>query len=256
MSRRFVVSFVFGWCLIGVVTISSRPVWGDAPRKIGEIATVDDLVSEINSKVEFLGQQLANADSFAKAHEKKEINQASGVIACMAQAIVEHTDSAKANFKAADLRDAAIALRAAKSFDEATKLFAAVKEAHLGKSAGTSRPDAEWNKLTGMGRMMEEINSRSATIRRGLRRLQKPEETARDCTTLAVLALAMEVDTHEVHDKDQLPLWKELSVKYRSEMVAMAKAVRAKDTTQATEHFTAANAACTQCHEQIRDKGK
>lgn len=252
MSRRF----IFSLCAICASSLCLLPAWGEAPQKIVEIATVDDLVSEINSKVELLGQQIANAEAFVKSQEKKEVNQAAGVIACMAQAIVEHPEVAKAQFKAADLRDAAIALRPAKSFDEATKLFAVVKEAHAGKSAGMAKPDAEWNKLTGQGRMMEEINSRSATIRRSLRRLQKPEETARDCTTLAVLALAMEIDTHEVHDKDQLPLWKDLSVKYRTEMVAMAKAVRAKDTAKATEHFTAANEACNKCHEQIRDKGK
>ncbi len=252
MSRRF----VFSLCAISACSLYLLPAWGEAPQKIVEIATIEDLLAEINSKVEFLGQQIADADAFAKAQEKKEINQAAGVVACMAQAIVEHSGTTKANFQAADLRDAAVALRPAKSLDEATKLFAAVKEAHSGKSSGTAKPDAEWNRLTGMGRMMEEINSRSATIRRGLRRLQKPEETARDCTTLAVLALAMEVDTHEVHDKDQLPLWKELSVKYRTEMVAMAKAVRVKDIAKATEHFTAANEACSKCHEQIRDKGK
>lgn len=252
MSRRF----LFTLCAVCVCSIGLLSARGAAPQKIAEIATVDDLVAEINSKVELLGQHVATADAFAKAQEKKEINQAAGVIACMAQAIVEHPEATKANFKAADLRDAAVALRPAKSFDDAAKLFAAVKEAHAGKSTGTAKPEAEWNKLTGLGRMMEEINSRSATIRRSLRRLQKPDETARDCTTLAVLALAMEVDTHEVHDKNQLPLWKDLSAKYRIEMAAMAKAVRAKDTAKANEHFTAANEACNKCHEQIRDKGK
>ncbi|HLQ45705.1 MAG TPA: hypothetical protein VK137_13295, partial [Planctomycetaceae bacterium] len=171
-------------------------------------------------------------------------------------AIVEHPDKAKAKFHAADLRDAAVALGSAKAFDEATQLFTAVQQAHIGKSSGTAQPDAEWNKLIGLGRVMEEINGRSATVRRGLRRLQKPDETARDCTILAVLALAMEVDTHAVKDKAQLPLWKDLSAKYRSEMTSMAKAVRAKDTAQANEHFTAANEACDKCHKQIRDKDK
>ena len=252
MSRRWILSL----CAVTALSASLLPVWGEAPQKVVEIAAVDDLVAEINAKVELLGQQVASAEAFAKTLEKKEVNQAAGVVACMAQAIVEHPDKAKARFHAADLRDAAVLLRAAKTFEDATKLFASVKDAHAGKSAGTAKPEAEWNKLTGLGRMMEEINGRSATIRRGLRRLQKPDETARDCTTLAILALAMEVDTHEVKDPAQLPLWKELSVKYRSEMIAMAKAVRAKDIAKATEHFTAANEACNKCHEQIRDKGK
>lgn len=252
MSRRWILSL----CAVAALSAGLLPVWGEAPQKVVEIATVDDLVAEINAKVELLGQQLASAETFAKAIEKKEVNQAAGVVACMAQAIVEHPDKAQAKFHAADLRDAAVLLRAAKTFEDASKLFAAVKDAHAGKSDGTAKPEAEWNKLTGQGRMMEEVNSRSATIRRGLRRLQKPDETARDCTTLAILALAMEADTHEVKDPAQLPLWKELSVKYRSEMIAMAKAVRAKDTAKATKHFTAANEACNKCHEQIRDKDK
>ena len=242
--------------LLAASALCLLPAWGEAPQKVVEIATVNDLVAEIDAKMELLGQQIASADAFAKTLEKKEVNQAAGVVACMAQAIVEHPDKAKAKFHAADVRDAAVLLRAAKTFEDATKLFAAVKDAHAGKSAGSAKLEAEWNKLTSQGRMMEEVNSRSATIRRGLRRLQKPDETARDCTTLAILALAMEVDTHEVKDPAQLPLWKELSVKYRLEMTAMAKAVRAKDTAKATEHFTAANEACNKCHEQIRDKGK
>lgn len=250
MSRRWILSA----CAVAALSVGLLPVWGEAPQKVVEIATVDDLVAEINAKVELLGQQVASKEAFEKTLEKKEVNQAAGVVACMAQAIVEHPDKAKAKFHAADLRDAAVLLRAAKTFDEASKLFAAVKDAHAGKSAGTAKPEAEWNKLTSQGRMMEEINSRSSAIRRGLRRLQKPDETARDCTTLAILALAMEADTHEVKDPKLLPLWKELSVKYRSEMSAMAKAVRAKDTAKATEHFTAANEACNKCHEQIRDK--
>lgn len=252
MSRRWILSL----CAVCALSASLLPVRGDAPQKVVEIASVDDLVAEINAKVELLGQQVASKEAFEKTLEKREVNQAAGVVACMAQAIVEHPDKAKAKFNAADLRDAAVLLRAAKTFDDAAKLFATVKDAAAGKSAGTAKPEAEWNKLTGLGRMMEEVNGRSATIRRGLRRLQKPDETARDCTTLAILALAMEVDTHEVKDPAQLPLWKELSVKYRSEMIAMAKAVRAKDTAKATEHFTAANEACNKCHEQIRDKGK
>lgn len=250
--RHFILtsSFItaFALCLI--------PAWGEAPQKVAEIASVADLVAEINAKVELLGQQVASKEAFEKTVEKKEINQAAGVVACMAQAIVEHPDKAQAKFHAADLRDAAVMLRAAKTFEDATKLFASVKEAHAGKSAGSAKPEAEWNKLTSQGRMMEEINSRSATIRRGLRRLQNPDETARDCATLAILALAMEADTHEVKDPAQLPLWKELSIQYRTEMLAMAKAVRAKDTAKATTHFTAANQACNNCHEKIRDKDK
>lgn len=252
MSRRWILSL----CAVSVFSVSLFPAWGEAPQKVAEVATVEDLVAEINAKVELLGQQVADADAFAKTLEKKEVNQAAGVVACMAQAIVEHPEKAKAKFHAADLRDAAVMLRAAKTFDDASKLFAAVKEAHAGNSPGTAKADAEWNKLTSQGRMMEEINSRSATIRRGLRRLQKPDETARDCSTLAILALAMEADTHEVKDPAQLPLWKDLSIKYRTEMIAMSKAVRVKDTAQATVHFTAANEACNKCHEQIRDKGK
>lgn len=248
--RRFAVVnalfLAFTVCLI--------PAMGEAPQKVAEIATADDLIAEINAKIELLGQQHANADAFGRATETKDVNQAAGVVAVMAQAIVEHPDGAKAKFKPADVRDAALAIRAAKSFDDSAKAFATLKDAVAGKSDGAAKADHPWNKLTGQGRMMKEIEVRSGLIRRAMRRLQKPDETARDCTALAVLALTMEADTHEVKDQAQLPLWKELSVAYRTEMSHMAKAVRAKDTAKANEHFTAANQACNKCHEQIRDK--
>ena len=146
--------------LLAASALCLLPAWGEAPQKVVEIASVDDLVAEINAKVELLGQQVASAEAFAMTLEKKETNQAAGVVACMAQAIVEHPDKAKAKFHAADLRDAAVSLRAAKTFEDATKLFAVVKDAHAGKSSGSAKPDAEWNKLTGLGRMMEEVNGR------------------------------------------------------------------------------------------------
>ncbi len=248
--RRFVLMM----SLCAAFAVSLLPAWGDAPQKVVEVASVEDLAAEILAKVELLGSQHASADAFAKATEVKGVNQAAGVVAVMAQAIVEHSNKSKVEFKPADVREAALAVRTAKSFEDSTKAVASLKEAVAGKSAGAAKDDALWNKLTGQGRMMEEINSRSATIRRSLRRLQKPDETARDCSVLAVLALAMEADTHEVKDPALLPLWKELSVKYRTEMISMSKAVRAKDTAKANEHFTAANEACNKCHEQIRDK--
>ena len=241
----FIVSAV---CLI--------PVLGEAPQKVAEIATADDLIAEINAKVAVLGEYHANAEAFGRVAESKDVNQAAGVVAVMAQAIVEHPDAAKSKFKPADVREAALAVRAAKSFDDSSKALAKLKEAVDGKSDGAAKADHPWNKLTGQGRMMKEIEVRSGALRRALRRspISKPDETARDCSVLAVLALAMEADTHEVKDQTLLPLWKELSVSYRIEMINMSKAVRAKDSAKANAHFAAANEACSKCHDQIRDK--
>ena len=247
--RRFAV--VTALLLLSAVCLI--PAMGEAPQKVAEIATADDLIAEINAKIELLGEQHANAEAFARVAETKDVNQAAGVVAVMAQAIVEHPDAAKAKFKPADVRDAALALRATKTFDDSAKALATLKDAVAGKSDGAAKADHPWNKLTGQGRMMKEIEVRSGLIRRALRRLAKPDETARDCSVLAVLALAMEADTHEVKDQALLPLWKELSVAYRTEMVNMSKAVRAKDTAKANEHFSAANQTCIKCHEKIRD---
>ncbi len=248
--------FICVFTLLAASTMCLIPVLGEAPQKVAEIATADDLIAEISAKLDLLGQQHANAEAFARVTETKDVNQAAGVVAVMAQGLIEHPDGAKATFKPANVRDAALAVRATKSFDDSAKAVGVLKEAVAGKSAGDAKPDHPWNKLTGQGRMMKEIDVRSGQIRRALRRLSKPDETARDCSVLAVLALAMEADTHEVKDQAQLPLWKELSVTYRTEMTNMSKAVRAKDTAKATEHFTAANNACNKCHEQIRDKDK
>lgn len=250
--RRFMTVLT----LLAASAMCLIPAMGEAPQKVAEIATADDLIAEINSKLELLGQLHANAEAFARVLETKDVNQAAGVVAVMAQGLIEHPDGAKATFKPADVRDAALAVRAAKSFDDSSKAVGVLKEAVAGKSAGTAKPDHPWNKLTGQGRMMKEIEVRSGLVRRALRRspISKPDETARDCSVLAVLALAMEADTHEVKDEKLLPLWKELSVAYRTEMTNMAKAVRAKDSVKANAHFAAANEACSKCHEQIRDK--
>ena len=103
MRRFAVVTALFlasAVCLI--------PVMGEAPQKVAEIATADDLIAEVNAKIELLGQQHANAETFNRLAETRDVNQAAGIVAVMAQAVVEHPDGAKAKFKPADVRDAAL----------------------------------------------------------------------------------------------------------------------------------------------------
>ncbi|MCY2963726.1 MAG: cytochrome c [Planctomycetota bacterium] len=243
-------------CAVAVAVACVVPSFAGAPVKIKEVAAGADLVIEANAKIKSLEESLADASKYQEA-KASSLGRDAGVLAVLAQAVIESEDKPEWKASAADVRDGAIAIWNSKSFEDAKKGLDAVKAAAGGTAAG-AKPEAEWNKLTKLGALMKEVNARNGKLRRNVRKLPEKDDelaaTARDASVLAILALVTHEDTHEVKADADKPLWQSQSKDFQKEMTAAAAAFKAKDAAGAKKAFDAANKACNDCHKKFRDK--
>jgi hypothetical protein len=223
-----------------------------APAKLDDTAPVADIVLEVDGKIALLEKALASDESFEAAREK-DVIQSFGVLACMGQALAEHTGHAEAKFSGPALREAALGFKADGGIAEAREALEAVKTARAGGGKTDAATEHDWDKLVDMHAMMEEVNARNAKLVPIFRRPRGRPEEAAHASTIAILALAMEADTSTVDGEENIALWQRLSREYREKMTEVATAVRAKDGKTAREHFDRANEICDQCHEKLRD---
>ena len=229
-------------------TLSSQ---GAAPSDVTAAVNTEDLKTELEEKVEKLGKSVESEDSFKRAMEFKTIATDAGVIACLAQAIVEHKEGGKTGIPGAAVRDAALKLAKAKTLDAAKAGLSGVQTALAGKDTGEKAND--WKKLINMHRMMEEMEYREGRLRRSLRRPRRLEADASHATVLAVLGLAMRADTHEVKKEAELPDWDRMAKEYQVAVSGVAAAMKAGDADKARQLFEASNKVCADCHAQFRD---
>lgn len=228
------------------------PVDGAAPAKVTDLLDAKQLATEAKAKAVKLGESTADEGAFKRALEFKTIATDAGVIACLAQALVEHEKGAASGIAAASLRDAALKLSKAKKLNDAKEGLAAVEAALAGKKTEAAK-DHPWNKLINMHRMMEEMEYREGRLRRTLRRPRTLERDSSHATVLTVLALAMEADTHEVKDEKNLPKWKTWSQDYRTNVAKLGTAMKANKADEAKKFFEASNKICADCHAEFRD---
>ena len=245
------------WKLAGLATLMfvAAPflaAWGEAPTPIKPVAPLDDIVFEVNDKIEQLDGLLATAESYEEKREG-EIQQAFGVLAVMGQAIAEHEDHEQTEISGPALRDAALPFTIETSYDDAKAILDSVKKARAGGGATDAAVEHEWDELIPMYPMMEEINNRNAALVRVIRRPRGREGESAHASTIALLSIAMYADTHEVEGDADVSAWQEMSAEYRTLMVQAAEAIRARDGDTARTHFDAANETCDRCHEKFRD---
>lgn len=229
------------------------PCFAASPVKLNKVAPVADLVAEAEGKIKSLEAALATKDSYEQG-AKKSIPDDAGVLAVLAQAIAEHEDKPSWKASAPDLRDAAKSIAASKTYDEAKKGFAAVKDAHGGK-AGSAKKDDDWAKIAKLESVMNEVNKRNGILRKDLRKSapENPDQTARDASVLAVLALVAHEDTHPVKKKEDIPRYKALATDMQTNMTAVAASLKKKDGAAAKDAFSKAGKSCNDCHAEFRD---
>lgn len=224
--------------------------FGTPPAPIEQIATIDDIVQEVDAKITLLTGLLETPEKFEEAKEK-DVWQGFGVLSVLGQSLVEHPQHADAAFSGAALRDAALKYQRNTPHADAQAALAAVKAARGGE--GTGEAEFAWNKLIRMHPMMEEINARNAKLIPIMKRPRGKPEEARHAVTIALLALPMHADTHEVKNEADIPAYQSLATDFRTSMIGVTAALREKDGKTARELFDQANSACDSCHEKFRD---
>ncbi|MBI5757548.1 MAG: cytochrome c [Planctomycetales bacterium] len=240
-------------CLVSIGVASMVPAFAGAPIKVATVAPIAELAAEAEGKIAAIETGLASADSFNQG--KKGIAGDAGVLAVLAQGVAESDGDSAWKKSAADVRDAAIALANAKTFDEAKKSLEAVKAAQGGKASG-AKADADWAKLAKLGAVMAEVNKRHGKLRRATKKAPADaSESARDASVLAVLSLAAHEDTHEVKSGKPADIakWKSYSKDMQKHSTAAADALRKKNDGAFKETFTSLNKSCSECHKDFRD---
>ncbi|MFN8856230.1 MAG: hypothetical protein ACK50P_11740, partial [Planctomycetaceae bacterium] len=170
-------------CLLSLsVSVVAVACFAAAPVKIKDVASGADLVLEADAKIKALEEALASADKYQEA-KAGPLGRDASVLAALSQAIVESEEKPQWKASAADVRDGAVAIVGAKSFEEAKKGLDAVKAAAGGTAAG-AKPEAEWNKLGTLGAVRKEVNARTGKVRRAVRKRPDNDDelsqTARD----------------------------------------------------------------------------
>ena len=223
-----------------------------AADKLSTVTPVADLVAEAETKIKDIEALLADNDSYTKA-KKKQVPQAAGTLAVLAQGIAQHDEDSAWKKSAADLRDAAISIAKSASLDDAKKGLDAAKAAAGGK-AGGAKADHAWDKLIDMDSLMAEVSARNGKFRKFFKTPADHDVMARNASTLAVLALVIEADTHEVKDKADVAKWKKYSKDLQEGMSKISAAIKKKDDAGAKTLFLESAKSCSGCHTDIRDK--
>lgn len=240
-------------CLIAAVAgLSVLPSYAAAPKKVSEVVSVDDALALADEEIAELAELVATEEKFAAAQTDHSLAQSAGLLACLAQAVTEHDGAAQAKVAPANLRDSALALRDAKSHADAKAALAAVQQARAGKAEGDAAKDHPWNKLINLHRLMEEVNARNSSLRRSARRIRKPQEDSLDAAALAVLALAIHADTHEVKDPALKPDWEKFALEYQAAMSELTGQMKKGDADAAYATWRNAQRTCQACHEKFK----
>jgi hypothetical protein len=235
------------WLTIATVAGLGAAALAGAPLTLDKVIPAEDLVAEAAAKGAEIEPFLASAETYTENVDK--LRSSASLLAVIGQAAAEHPQTSSLKTSGPSLRDAAIKIARSTSYEEAKSAWPAVQAALEGKSTGNPAAEFDWAKLTKMHPAMEEMNQRSTQMRRLLRRPKDPAADSRHVSAIALLAVTTLADTHEVKKESDLPQWRELATALQEHMSAAANAVKAKNTTLATERFQAGMETCTKCHE-------
>lgn len=236
-----------GWCVVCLLGTA----FAEAPLKLDAVGTAASLIAEATEKVDELTKQLETAEAYKEA--EGPVKQSASLVALIGQALAEHPEASTLKTSGPSIRDAAIKVARAGSYDDAKAAFPALQAALKGEVNPAAKAEFDWAKLTKMHPIMEEMNARATKFRRVLRRPKDPEADSRHVAAIALAAISSHADTHEVKDPADLPQWHAWATELYTHMTASAAAVRAKDIDKAKEHFNAGMETCTKCHDKFQD---
>jgi hypothetical protein len=232
-----------------LVLVSAR---GEAPVKVSEWVSIEDLYALAGEQLKTLGQQLASQPDYAQRNEK-DIPRAAGALACVAQAIAEHSDKAKLKVAAPALRDAALQIAKADAHAAAATALQQAQAAYAGQGHGGGEVEFDWTALIDVDSLMDEVNERNAKLVLLKRRIRRPESESLHAVMAAVMSLPIHALSESYVAEEDAPKWHQYSLDYGRSMSAAATAIRSKDTSALAAQIDLGNKACDACHVDFRD---
>ena len=103
-----------------------------------------------------------------------------------------HDQESKLKDSAVAIRDVAVSLSNATSYDDANQKLADLKTSMSGTTVNpSSTSDQDWSKLVRNRALMDLLREKSDQIRKSLRRIKDPEAESRNASTMAVIGIAV-----------------------------------------------------------------
>lgn len=217
---------------------------------MSQVAAAADLAAEFDAKLSEIEAALVSPESYQAAAGKLRLGAVQ--LTVLAQALAEHDEESKFKSAAPSMRNAAIQLTAASSFDQGRKALDALHLAIENQKNVDTKVEFDWAKLARTRLVMESLRERTDQIRKAIRRSKDPVAESRHASTMAILALAVAAHADDVKSEADRPQWRDWSMEFQREMTKTAVALREKDTPAVLEHFKAAQAACDHCHEKFK----
>jgi hypothetical protein len=234
---------------IAITAFGFCAVWAASPVKLANVASVDDLTNEVLLLVTDAQKTLGSLETYNDGHER--LKRSASQIAILAQALAEYDADLKLKASAPNLRDAALAIVRAQSYEEVTQSFERMKQAVSGKSTETATREFDWGKLARLGTLMHAMKDRSEALRKSFRRSRDPEIESRHAMSMALMALAAHGDTHAVKDPADKAAWQDFCLQLQGHMSRAAAAVKQREPS-AADHFRMGMDTCSACHEKFK----
>lgn len=205
----------------------------------------EDLAGQFATYLKELDASLADEAAYKAAGDK--IKRVANTAAVLAWSLGKHDTKTDMGAKAPAI--AASARRLAKASDyAAAKAELAGLHTALETAAGLNETPS--GKVASLGQIMSEAELLNTRLRNSLRRFDKRRlaDNARAAATLAAIAQASELDTHEVKDPKQLPDWHRLAGEMQAAAAELNSAIHAADKPGATAALGRLDTSCKACH--------
>lgn len=227
----------------------------DKPIKLSTVISRDDLQAEAASVIAQVRGLLKSEATYADS-AKHELPRAAGVLAVLGQACSEHDTRTTATdiIRGTSFRDAALALKAARSLQAAQAALARLESSFSGKTTKGGPTKRTWKGLISLHDVMEELAARNSKLRRAVRRSRDPKADSRNAATMAVLGLVVLADSHEVRDEADIPKWNRLSLEFQRAASATAAALRAENKAMIKPLYLKTAKSCSDCHADFRSE--
>lgn len=225
-------------------------VLANGPKLSSDVATTADLEAEVLALIADVKASVASIEAYQG--DSNKLRRTVVQLAVLAQALATHQDDSALKGVAPTIRDAALNLRSASSFEQAKAEFERLQSAVDSKSASSTSAEFDWSKLAGTHPLMEVMRERGDKIRKAMRRSKDPVSESRSAMTMAVIAQAIAAHAEKIPNPDDRQAWNGWSSELQTEMSKTAAAIRKQDSSAVLEHFTAAQVACEKCHEKFK----
>ncbi len=243
-----------GCGVVGALLLGGLVCGDDAQPAVPSkpVADIAVLLSSVKEAAAELEAGLASEEAFRDAGGR--FGQTANFVAMLGQAIGEHPDASPLKSRGGSIRDAAAALKQARSYAASKQAWPRLQTALAGEGPEVAVTPTGWTQFGGLGGLMSELNGRTMRLRRAVRFPKDPVVESRDALALAMLATATRATLPRNKSAAELADWAAHCDHMQQHLVRMSAFIREKKTTEARDAFATGMESCQKCHDQFKPR--